>query len=107
MADNKKTLKLTPSKSGAKMYMSDAQKKKQRDRPKKGTDAEKRIDDTISAARDAKKMTPKESGTKKAKTFIDMTSRTYGNDTDKYATGGKVGSCRGMGAAAKGGGYNT
>ena len=102
MGDKKKTRKLTPSEMGAKMYMSDEAKKAQRARPSGGTALEEKTREAITKARVAKKLTPKASGTKKADTYIDMSSRAYGNDAVKKAAGGM---CRGMGAATKGGQY--
>lgn len=100
----KKTLKLTPSETGARMYMSEDAKKKFHARPRDGSAIEQGVNKAYSAARRAKKLTPEESGRKKAGAFIDMSARTYGIDNPKkYAKGGMV--CRGMGAATKGGKY--
>lgn len=105
MADGKKkTLKLTPAKSGAQMYMSEDAKKKHRDRHWSGTAIEKGVNKATTEAMHAGKMSPRRAGVLDANTVGDMISRTLGSDKPKkYANGGMV--CRGMGAAGKGGKY--
>ena len=94
MPENKsekpKKLKTTKSKSGAQLFMSDEAKEKQRNRSFEGTDTEKLIRKSITNRMLEGKMIPEESGKLKANTVIDMISRSYGNDTQKFMMGGEV-----------------
>ena len=89
----KKKLKTTKSNSGAQLFMSDEAKEKQRNRPFRGTDAERLINKAITKRMHEGKMSPEDSGELSANTFTDMVSRSYGNDKTRVAKkkyGGKV-----------------
>jgi hypothetical protein len=123
-SEKSKKLKTTKSKSGAQLFMSDEAKEQMRNRPFKGAEIENLIDRSVSARMQEGKITPKKSGRTQAETYIDMSSRTHGNDKPRVAKkkyGGKVakmkyggmvegyehggevgGSCRGGGAAVSG-----
>ena len=120
----KKKLKTSKASSGAQLFMSDEAKEQMLNRPFRGTDAEKLIGKSVTNRMLEGKMTPKESGSLKAETFIDMLDRAYdldkprvskkkyggkvakmkaGGMVEGYEYGGEVGgSCRGGGAAVGG-----
>ena len=86
----KKKLKTSKSESGAQLFMSDEAKEQILNRPFKGAEIENLIDRSLNARMQEGKITPKKSGRTQAETYIDMSSRSYGNDTQKFMMGGEV-----------------
>ena len=89
-SEKPKKLKTTKSDSGAQLFMSDKAKEQMRNRPFRGTDAERLIKKSVTNRMLEGKMSPEDSGKLSAKTFTDMVSRSYGNDTQKFMMGGEV-----------------
>ena len=89
-SEKSKKLKTTKSKSGAQLFMSDEAKEQMRNRPFKGAEIENLIDRSLSARMQEGKITPEKSGRTQAYTYTDMSSRSHGNDTQKFMMGGEV-----------------
>jgi hypothetical protein len=89
-SEKSKKLKTTKSKSGAQLFMSDDAKEQMLNRPFEGAEIERLIDRSIKNRRKEGKITPEESGRTQAETYIDMSARSYGNDTQKFMMGGEV-----------------
>jgi len=104
-----KRVKMQPADSGGQIYMSEDYAKKFKDTYAGNTALQKKIEEKITERMLAGEMTPKESGSLKARTFIDQAresnrqkyaNKKYGGKVTKMEGGGEV--CRGMGRAYQG-----
>ena len=89
-SEKSKKLKTTKSKSGAQLFMSDEAKEQMRNRPFEGAEIENLVRKSMTDRMLEGKITPKKSGRTKAETYIDMSSRSHGNDTQNFMMGGEV-----------------
>ena len=104
-----KRVKMKPAESGGQIYMSEDYAKKFKDTRAGNTALQKKIEEKITERMLAGEMTPKESGSLKARTWIDQAresnrqkyeNKKYGGEVRGYEGGGEV--CRGNGRAYQG-----
>ena len=108
----RKKVNMRPTKSGGQIYMSDDYAKEFRETYAGDTELQKLIEKNMNERMRAGEMTPKESGSMKARTFIDQVEESVRQKYEKprkMKKGGKVrgyehggGVCRGGGAAISG-----